>query len=220
MPRSLPALTRALTAGSPVVRRSLRLSAGLESLNGELERLFDSPSTLLALNELRTTLAVSRPALEYLVPYQTVCNYPLAFANQLGLHFGAPLNAGTAERILLKQANNPGQRNQLGTTESSRPADVPADQDPQRAENAFGKLHVLHGQPYGPAIDAAGRADCQPGQTGYLHGPLPSQGRYPRSNDPTQGGGSHVVVQSDTPGLAGPTYKARELGIDNVKDVP
>jgi hypothetical protein len=29
-----------------------------------------------------------------------------------------------------------------------------------------------------------------------------------------------VVVDPDTPGLAGGTYKARELGIDHLKDVP
>jgi hypothetical protein len=35
-----------------------------------------------------------------------------------------------------------------------------------------------------------------------------------------EGGGSHVVLDPDTPGLAGPTYKARELGIRNLRDVP
>ena len=34
------------------------------------------------------------------------------------------------------------------------------------------------------------------------------------------GGGSHVVLDPDTPGLTGGTYKARELGIDHVEDVP
>jgi hypothetical protein len=29
-----------------------------------------------------------------------------------------------------------------------------------------------------------------------------------------------VVVDPDTPGLAGGTYKSRELGIDNLEDVP
>ena len=88
---------------------------------------------------------------------------------QLGRHFAAPMPAGTGELVLLKQANNPAQDSQLGTTESSHPADIPADQDPQKAANAFGKLQVLHGQPRPPAVDAQGNADCQSGQWGYLN---------------------------------------------------
>jgi hypothetical protein len=42
-------------------------------------------------------------------------------------------------------------------------------------------------------------------------------GRY----GPSEDGGQHVVWGPfDLPGLTGGTYKARELGIDNVEDVP
>ena len=34
------------------------------------------------------------------------------------------------------------------------------------------------------------------------------------------GGGSHVALDGNTPGLAGGTYKSRQLGIDSLKDVP
>jgi phospholipid/cholesterol/gamma-HCH transport system substrate-binding protein len=219
LPKSLPELSSAVRVGRPVLGRSVALSRRLAGVNRALERLFANLSTLLTLKDLRTALTVSRPAIEYLAPYQTVCNNTLAFFNQLGIHFGAPANAGTSERILLKQANNRGQRNNLGTTASSRPADVPAGQDPQTASNAFGKLEVLHGQPYSPAIDAQGNADCQAGQFGYLDR-LGTGGRYPPSTDPNKGGGNHVVVDSNTPGLSGPTYKGRELGIYNLRDVP
>jgi phospholipid/cholesterol/gamma-HCH transport system substrate-binding protein len=218
LPGALPQLSAAFRAGDPVLRRSVAFGGRLAAVNAALEDLFKNPSTLLTLKDLRTALAVSRPAVEFLAPYQTVCNSPLAFFNQLGIHFGDPIRAGTAERILLKQANNQGQLNHLGTTQSSRPADVPANEDPQTATNAFGKLEVLHGQPYSPAIDAQGNADCQAGQFGYLNSLATS--RYPPSNDPTKGGGSHVVVDPNTPGLAGPTYKGRQLGIYNLRDVP
>ena len=52
-----------------------------------------------------------------------------------------------------------------------------------------------------------------------MTGPFVPDGRYPPSTDPAQGGGSHVVLALP-PGNSGPTYKARELGIDNLKDVP
>jgi hypothetical protein len=90
-------------------------------------------------------------------------------------------------------------------------------------------LQAYHNQPYQPAIDAQGNADCQSGQAGYLNGPLPADGRYPayskqnfnpnNPNDPyyvNHAGGSHVVVQPNTPGLAGSTYK----GVPNLRDVP
>jgi virulence factor Mce-like protein len=221
LPRSLPAINRAFRVGTPVLPRTVRLNEDLRSATLELEDLFENPSTLLTLRDLRTALAVGRPALEHVAPYQTVCNHTVGFLNQLGVHFGAPLapGTGTAERVLVKQANNPGQPNSIGTTESSRPYDVPANQDPQRAENAFGKLAALHAQDKHPAIDAQGNADCQLGQFGYLDH-LATGGPYPPSNDPTRGGGNHVVVDPDTPGLAGGSYKARRLGINHIQDVP
>jgi hypothetical protein len=219
LPRSLPAVSSALSAGRPALRRSTPFNERLGDVNEALDDLFARPATLLTLRDLRTALAVSRPALAYLAPYQTVCNYPLAFFNQLGRHFAAPVSGGTAELVLAKQNQNPAQPNHFGTTEASRPADVPASQDPQTARNEFGHLHVEHGQPYSPAVDAQGNADCQAGQFGYLD-KLTGEGRYPPSEDLAEGGGNHTVVFSNTPGLAGPTFKARELGIDNVRDVP
>ncbi|HEY1358651.1 MAG TPA: MlaD family protein [Thermoleophilaceae bacterium] len=216
LPRSLPALTSALAAGRPVLARSVPLGRRFEQANTALEELFANPNTLLTLRDLRTALEVTRPAVEYLAPYQLVCNYGVIFFNQLGRHFGAPLAAGTAERVLLKLALNPGQDSQLGTTESSHPADIAADQDPQRAQNAFGKLQVLHGQPRPPAVDAQGNADCQSGQWGYLNRLVAN----PRANGPSGLGNNHVVVENNTPGLAGPTYDTLRLGIHNLSDVP
>ena len=80
---------------------------------------------------------------------------------------------------------------------------------------------ALHKQPNSPAVDSKGRADCQAGQTGYLSR-LVTDGRYPIETNPEtfKGGGTHVVLDPDTPGRRGGTYKARELGIGSVGDVP
>ena len=123
---------------------------------------------------------------------------------------------GTSERILAKLVDTQ-QENSLGTTESTHPVDVPTDQDPQ-AEPAKQALHTQYG---GPAVDGSGRADCQAGQTGYPNR-LVTDPRYPPDSAAGGfvGGGSHVVVDPNTPGLAGGTFKARELGIDHLKDVP
>ena len=40
-------------------------------------------------------------------------------------------------------------------------------------------LQASHTQPFAPAIDAKGNADCQIGNSGYIDGPLTGGGRYP-----------------------------------------
>ena len=156
------------------------------------------------------------PAVKYIAPYQTVCNYLVYFFNPLSTHLSEAVPGGTAERIYAKLLSG-AQPNNLGTTESTRPVDVPADEDPQGDP----VQQALHSQPGQPAVDGAGRADCQNGQTGYLNR-LVTDGRYPPSNAGPgfRGGGSHVVLDPNTPGLAGGTFKSRQLGINSTKDVP
>jgi hypothetical protein len=124
---------------------------------------------------------------------------------------------GTAERILAKLVLTSGQANSLGTTQSSRPVDVPSNEDPQGDP----VQQALHAQPGGPAVDSRGRADCQDGQTGYMSR-LVTDGRWPPDNSAGGflGGGSHVVLDPNTPGRAGGTFKARQLGIGGTGDVP
>ena len=94
---------------------------------------------------------------------------------------GSPTDAGTAQFVLVK-SDNGGQSNGLGGF-ANRPADVPSDQDPNKAQNSNGgQLEALHVTPFAPAIDARGNANCQIGQWGYLRGPLHpknAHGPYP-----------------------------------------
>ncbi|HEV7846343.1 MAG TPA: MlaD family protein [Thermoleophilaceae bacterium] len=216
LPRTLPLVNDALQAGVPAFRETPELSSELEDLWAAAEDLGDNPSSLLGLRDLRTAVRITRPAIEFVAPYQTVCNYLVYFFNPLGTHQSAVVPGGTTERILAKLVDT-NQPNSLGSTESTRPADVPSDKDPQ-GEPAQQALHTQYG---GPAVDASGRADCQAGQTGYPNR-LVSNPRYPPddSRGGFVGGGSHVVVDPDTPGLAGGTFKARELGIKRLGDVP
>jgi virulence factor Mce-like protein len=221
LPRSLPAINSALEAGTPVLPRTVGLNQRLEGLFAELDGLFENPATLMSLRKLRTAMAVTRPAIEFIAPYQTVCNYFVYFLGPLGEHQSQPVAGGTGERVLLKGAHSR-QRNALTTRESSRPVDVPRDVDPDDPPHApDGEPEAsLHKQPRVPAIDAQGNADCEGGQRGYLDGPFPLDQRYPPSNDPNRLGGSHVVIGYDNPGLAGGTYVTRRLGIDHLEDVP
>jgi len=214
--RALPSLNAALAAGVPAFRATPELGGQLEQLFEALERLTENPNTLLALRDLRRAVQGTRPAIEEIAPYQTVCNYLVYFLNPLGTHQSVAVPGGTGQRVLPKLAGTT-QPNTLAFTESTRPVDVPADQDPQGTPT----MQALHGQTGGPAVDSQGRADCQSGQTGYMNR-LVTDGRYPpdTSAGGFRGGGSHVVVDPNTPGLLGGTYKARQLGIDDVKDVP
>jgi hypothetical protein len=147
------------------------------------------------------------------------------------------------ERVLVRDDNTLQQPGRLGDSANWRPADVPSNVSPKQTKDALGNyFEAMHGQPYGPAIDAKGNADCQWGQTGYPTGPWPAAsgpdaGRYPPASAPTsefdpnnpnpltymhgdfytnKAGGSHPVVAPNTPGLAGPTFK----GVPNLRDVP
>jgi virulence factor Mce-like protein len=213
--RSLPLVNDALQAGVPAFRRTPELGGRLEELFVALEDLSENPNTLLALRDLRRAVQGTRPAVEKVAPYQTVCNYFVYFFNPLGTHQSAPVPGGTSERILAKLAGGR-QENNLGTTESTHPVDVPADEDPQASNEQ--SLHTQYG---GPAVDSSGRADCQGGQTGYPNR-LVTDPRYPPDNAAGgfTGGGSHTVLDPDTPVLTGGTYKSRELGIDHLEDVP
>jgi virulence factor Mce-like protein len=212
---SLPAINDALRVGTPVLLRVPELGEDLERFSRALEDLGNNPSTLLALQDLRQALRVTRPLIEFAAPYQTVCNFFVYFWPATGAHLSQVTRApdghalGTLQRVLSIPPSN--QPNSLSTSASSRPVDVPPGQDPQ----AEGAGQALHSQQGGPAIDDQGRADCQTGQWGYLDR-LATDDRY----GPNRLGGAHIVVDPNTPGLAGGTWVSRRLGIDNVRDVP
>jgi virulence factor Mce-like protein len=215
--RSLPVVADAFDVGAPVLDKAPPFYQRTERLFHAVEGLMENPNTLLALQDLDRLLEVAAPLVEYVAPFQSVCNYWVYYWTGLGEHVSEPVRGGTVQRTNLKSDNRT-QDNRLSSSEAERPVDVPKDQDPHEAKAPNqDALQALHGGAYGPAIDAQGNADCVVGQRGYLEGPLAPGGRY----RPDEDGGQHLVWGPfDLPGLAGGTYKARELGIDNLEDVP
>lgn len=213
---SLPKVREALVVGRPVLRASPPFYERTEGVFEALRDLVADPNVLLGLKDLTTLVQAGGPLLEFIAPYQTVCNYTVFWLTGLGEHVSENVRFGTAQRSGLK-GDNRTQDNRISSVDADRPADIPDNQDPQEAKDPSGDpLVALHRQNYAPAIDAQGNADCQTGQTGYLDGPLAEDFRYPPTNDPNRLGGSHVVVDPDTPGLAGTTRK----GVKNLRDVP
>jgi virulence factor Mce-like protein len=238
LPRSLPAINSAFRVGTPVLPRTVELNEQLEDAFGEAEDLFSNPNTLLALRDLNTAVTVARPALQFIAPYQTVCNYFVYFIHPLGeaqsLVQTGPTGGGTALNQNVKLPNNH-QQNSYGTTTGSRPWDILEGQKPQGAKDALGQPLFRHyAPPYQPAIDAQGNADCQLGQNGYPNGSfVPGGARYERGDlvdhseehglpgsDNVGKGVNGAITGLNLPGLSGGTYKSRELGIDNLRDVP
>lgn len=223
LPRALPPLNAALAEGIPALEQSLDLSRRLRGATHELGELLANPSTLLALKDLRTALTVLRPAISFIAPYQTVCNFTVYFLHPLGEHQSQPVPGGTVQQQAAKFVNL-AQPNTIATTFSSRPWDLPPGEGAQGAEFAGQPAGRAMGTPYQPAIDEEGKADCQNGQVGYPDGsltePYVSTSGHGLLADGTPAGGNAAVAISDYPGRAGGTYKSRQLGIDGLEDVP
>ncbi|MEA2451206.1 MAG: phospholipid/cholesterol/gamma-HCH transport system substrate-binding protein [Thermoleophilaceae bacterium] len=237
LPAALTRLSGALAVGTPVVRDTVTLNEQTTNVFNALRYLVRDPSTLLALRDGRDAVSVLNPFVNYVAPYQTVCNGAVYFFTGLQGDVGFETANGSAQAALLKLDGSSQQDNKLGDIQD-RPADFPSNMDPRGAvvPPDQSPVEVQHTQAYGPAIDAQGNADCQIGQSGYPVGPL--NGRVQRGNfdpsykpasvaDPTsssqiqsfnnnQAGGSHTVNQMNTPGLMGPTF----TGVPNLRDVP
>jgi virulence factor Mce-like protein len=217
--RSLPKASDAFEVGAPVLRRAPTLYENTEEVFAALQDLVERPTTLLALQNLHDLLDVAAPLLQYVAPFETVCNYWNYYWNGISEHVSENVAGGTLQRSLGKSDNST-QDNRVTSAEADRPADIPRGQSIEAKDPQQNPLVALHASGVATAVDPQGRADCRVGQRGYVAGPDVPDGRYPPSENPAEGGGSHVVFDSDIGVRYGGTYKARELGIDSVEDVP
>jgi virulence factor Mce-like protein len=193
--RSLPAVNRALAAGTPVLRRTPRFTDDLEGSLRALRELARSPTTDLALGGLTSTMRTLNPTLRWAGPHVTVCNYFTYWWTFLSDHISDEDATGTVQRIQVKSAPRE-QDNSLAAFGATRPANG-GEIDPIQKQ-LFGDAAALHGQEYGRAVTPAGEADCESGQRGYLERLAP---RFPEDLE--------VVVEPRTPGTQGPTFTGR-----------
>ena len=164
-----------------------------------------NPSTLLALQDLDDA-EVAAPLLEYIAPYQTVCNYWNYYWTGLGEHVSEPVRGGTAQRASCVRQPHPGQppherrgRPARGRAEGPGPATAPEPAgDP--LERSIGVVR--------PGDRRAGQRRLPDGQRGYLDGP-DQPATATALEDPDEGGGSHIVAASTSPASPGRTYKSR-----------
>ncbi|HEY0361469.1 MAG TPA: hypothetical protein VGC83_04255, partial [Solirubrobacteraceae bacterium] len=152
--------------------------------------------TYAALVGLTDTVATLQPQLRYLGPFVTVCNGWNQFWTFTAEHFSAPDDTGSSERALLNMAgtHSPGSDN-VGNGGANEFAHGEGEQGDSAEE-------YLHGNFYGPAVDANGNADCGAGQTGYIQAYNPLRDKSVKG-DPYQGA---VTERFPVSGRLGPTY--------------
>jgi hypothetical protein len=186
--RALPPLNDAVRIGTPVQRRLPTLNEETAKTLVQLRELAEAPGTNAALRGLTATVTTLNPQLRFYGPYVTVCNSFNYFFTYLAEHFSEPDTTGSAQRALVNTTGR--QEDSLGSMGADEPANGEGVQEgtPQYAQD----------QPYGAAVDAQGRADCEAGQRGYVERDarfFPS--KYKIARDPR------------SPGLQGPTFAGR-----------
>jgi virulence factor Mce-like protein len=183
---SLPRVNSALAAGTRVLDRTPEFTDDLRGSLRAVRDLARSPSTDTTIAGLTDTMKTLNPALRYLGPHVTVCNYFTYMWTFLADHLSEEDTTGNAERVQVKLAPLL-QENSMMSFGAVRPASG-GDVDPAQ-KAAFGDAAALHQSDYGRAVDENGNADCEGGQRGY----------------PTEG----IYTNRRTPGNQGPTYKGR-----------
>jgi len=193
--RTLPVLNDALAIGTPVLRRSPAANRDLGRVFASLEKLVELPATKSAISRLADGIRDTNPLVQYVAPFQTVCNaigYDFTYlANHLDEEDAVGLAQrqfviGNSEEIVEHQGPLTGYSGISANGRSARNGEF----DPEG-------IPVAHGSAYGPAVDAEGNADCQNGQTGYLLGDLRVPGQPPSVP---------AIGVSNFPGLRGPTF--------------
>jgi virulence factor Mce-like protein len=185
---ALPPVNRAVEIGTPVQERAVKLNDELRKTLGTVKDLAEAPGTNPALRGLTATVTTLNPQLRFYGPYVTVCNGWNYFFTYLAEHFSEPDTTGSAQRALVNTAGV--QEDSLGAMGADEPANGKGviEGTPQYAQD----------QPYGAAVAADGRADCEAGQRGFVE----RQARF----FPKQ---YKVARDPRSAGLQGPTFAGR-----------
>jgi phospholipid/cholesterol/gamma-HCH transport system substrate-binding protein len=145
LPSTAKGLARAGRAGVPALRRAKDLAKPLDAAFAQLQGLGADEPSVPALNQLAGVLPQLRPAVEFLAPYQTVCNY-VAIA---GRNLASTVSEGNASGNWLRFAA-------VMKPSEMFPAATPASD--------------LHFDPY-PNAGAPGQPyECEAGNEPYLPG--------------------------------------------------
>ena len=153
--RAAPAVSEALTVGTPALLRSVALSRRLETTFRTIQAFSEDPRVALGLGDLTSTVQLLNPSLKSLAPVQLTCNYiTLWFRNVASLLSEGDSN-GTWQRFIVIAAP-------AGPNNEGGPSSAPA--------NGPDAANHLHNNPY-PNVGAPGEDnECEAANEKYLAG--------------------------------------------------
>ncbi len=163
-----PTIAAALKAGTPALNASPKLNAQLPPTADALLAFQEAPGVFNGLDLLIETNDLLQPAIKFIGPAQTTCNYlAIAFRNLASASSeGNPL--GNWINAISFQAPN-------GLNSEGGPASAPADSPESEEEKKFlltgeGRANHLHSNPY-PNTAAPGQPrECEAGNERYKKG--------------------------------------------------
>jgi virulence factor Mce-like protein len=206
LPHALPDVNDALEEGEDTLPRTVSMSQKLEGTLKALDELGRDPNTLGSTRDLRYAFAQLNPAIQYVGPVSSVCDYATWFFTGLGEHISQQVDGGTSERIELN-FDNFMQENRIGSTENSRQADVGKGvsvyDDSAFPLGPATRPNQLFYSPEHPVLDKSGKANCQEGNRGYPEGPIMQGARYGADDN----GGRQVNFNDAYPYQSGTTFK-------------
>ena len=152
-----PSIADALEVGTPALRESPKLNRQLAPTAEALQRFNDSAPARAGLARLEQTMDIFAPAIRYIGPSQTVCNYWSILFTNVGSATSLGTDGGRFQRVtVFEPAEGPNNEGSL----ASAPANGGGDSD-----------NFLHFNPY-PNTAAPGQnpIECEAGNEPYLAG--------------------------------------------------
>jgi ABC-type transporter Mla subunit MlaD len=175
-----PTIAAALRAGVPALNASPTLNAQLPPTADALLAFQNAPGVFNGLDLLIDTNNLLQPAIKFIGPAQTTCNYltiafrNLASASSEGSPLGNWINA-----IAFQAPSGPNSEGRPASAPANGPAETPEEQ--KFLITGEGKANHLHSNPY-PNTDAPGQPrECEAGNEHYKIG-VTEIGNTPRND--------------------------------------
>lgn len=161
-----PGLATALRVGTPALRRSPALNARLSRTLRSVEAFGTDETSLRGLAQLGAAGEALRPAVAYIAPAQTRCNYITLLARNLASVLSESDRMGSALRTgLLITPNFPDGE----SGPAAKPANGPA-QDLKAPAPKQPSDSLLHSNPYPHTASPGQPAECEAGNERYVPG--------------------------------------------------
>jgi ABC-type transporter Mla subunit MlaD len=165
---SSPTVAAAFETGAEVLPGSPRLNAQLPPTARTLESFAQNPGVRAGISRSTQFFDFLTPALRFVAPAQTVCNYATLFARNAQDHLSiSPDGIGTGQRFIVMSAGQTSAFDGVNAPNSENgPSSAPAN-----SATGFPDNNYLHANPY-PNTASPGQhpRECEAGNEPYIQG--------------------------------------------------